>query len=237
MSNLDAADLDKEAIGEALRANLAQVRDLRLRRAADPHAEDHLRLKAWQSDRLALTYADLLEDPRYRPAAEFFLTELYGIKDFTARDAEIERVVPTLVHLLPARALHTLSEAMRMDLLSESLDADMVVQLRKAGRAVNIDDRAYGDAYRACNRRADREEQIALVEDIGRSLARLTHMPMLGTTLKLMKRPAEIAGLANLQIFLRSGFDAFKHMVDASHFLETIGIRETELMRRLFEKN
>jgi hypothetical protein len=236
MNDREAATQDKEGIGASLLGHLAQVRDLRLKRAGDPQADSHLCLKTWQSERLARTYADLLGHPRYRPAAEFFLTELYGVKDFTARDAEIERVVPTLVHLLPARALSTLSEAMRMDLLSESLDADMVAQLRRLGRADKIDDRAYADAYRACGRRAEREEQIVLVEDIGRSLERLTRMSMLGTTLKLMKRPAELAGLANLQRFLQHGFEAFRHMGDASFFLETIVTRETELMQRLLDE-
>lgn len=233
MNDREAAAQDKEGIAASLLGHLAQVRDLRLKRAADPRPEDHLWLRAWQSERLARTYADLLDNPRYRPAAEFFLTELYGVKDFTARDAEIERVMPTLVRLLPARALLTLSEAMRMDLLSESLDAEMVAQLRRLGRAGKIDDRAYAEAYRACGRRAEREEQIVLVEDIGRSLERLTRMHMLGTTLRLMKRPAEMAGLANLQGFLQHGFEAFRQMGDAGFFLETIGTRETELMQRL----
>ncbi len=34
-------------------------------------------LRAWQSQRLARTYADLLADPRYRPACEFFLENIY----------------------------------------------------------------------------------------------------------------------------------------------------------------
>ncbi len=42
-------------------------------------------LQRWQSARLARTYADLLASPRYRPAAAFFLDELYGSRIAPAR--------------------------------------------------------------------------------------------------------------------------------------------------------
>jgi hypothetical protein len=59
-------------------------------------------------------------------------------------------------------------------------------------------------------------------------------MPMIGASLKLMKAPAELAGLGELHAFLQSGFTAFRQMRGAEHFLETIRVRETRLMRELF---
>ena len=88
--------------------------------------DDYPRLKEWQAARLARTYADLLASPRYRPAAAFFLSDLYGPKDFRTRDEELARVVPIMVHVLPARALLTLLEAVKMDTLSESLDLSLI---------------------------------------------------------------------------------------------------------------
>lgn len=231
------SDESKDALGEALRRHLAEATRWRSERLADPNAGDHLRLKAWQSERLARTYADLLADPRHAPASRFFLEELYGTRDFTARDAEVARVVPTLVAMLPARALHTLAEALRMDALSESLDRDMVLALRAAGSERRIDGAAYAAAYRACGRAGDRLEQIVLVDDIGRTLDRLTRMPLLSTSLRLMKRPAAMAGLGNLHGFLQQGFEAFKHMEGAGRFLATIRERETTLMEQLFAGN
>jgi hypothetical protein len=128
-------DLDKDAIGKKLAECIAEARELRAARAADPEAEDYPLLKQWQADRLARTYADLLASERYAPAAEFFLSDLYGPKDFRGRDDELARVVPVMVRVLPARALFTLLEAVKMDTLSESLDTDMVKALRAAGRS------------------------------------------------------------------------------------------------------
>ena len=226
--------LDKHAIGCELAACMAEARELRAARASDPTAGDYPLLKQWQSDRLARTHADLLASERYAPAAGFFLSDLYGPKDFRSRDEELERVVPVMVRVLPARALLTLLEAVRMDTLSESLDNDVVLALRKAGRVRSIDWPSYVAAYQACGRRADRELQIALIDKIGKTLDRLTRMPLIRVSLKLMHGPAHLAGLGELHSFLQRGFDAFSEMKGADEFLAIITERETALMREWF---
>lgn len=227
-------DLDGEAIGHELAACIAEARQLRAERASDPRPEDYPRLKEWQAARLARTYADLLASPRYRPAAEFFLSDLYGPKDFRTRDEELARVVPIMVRVLPARALLTLLEAVKMDTLSESLDTAMVLALRRAGHGDGIDWPAYAAAYRSCGRRPERELQIALIDKIGKTLDRLTRMPLIHISLKLMKTPAQIAGMSALHSFLQGGFDAFSFMKGADEFLAIVTERETALMRELF---
>ncbi|OHC69611.1 MAG: hypothetical protein A3H93_02960 [Rhodocyclales bacterium RIFCSPLOWO2_02_FULL_63_24] len=227
-------DGDKEAIGRELADCIAEARQLRAARAGDPEPDDYPRLKEYQAARLARSYADLLASERYRPAAEFFLSDLYGPKDFRTRDEELERVVPVMVRVLPARALATLLEAVKMDTLSESLDTDMVLALRRAGGAKAIDWPAYVAAYRRCGRRKDREQQIALVDQIGKTLDRLTRMPLIRVSLKLMSGPAHLAGLGALHDFLQGGFDAFSAMKGADEFLAIVGARETALMKELF---
>lgn len=227
-------DLDKDAIGHELAACIAEARQLRAARADDPRAEDYPRLKEYQAARLAHCYADLLASERYRPAAEFFLSDLYGPKDFRTRDEELARVVPVMVRVLPARALQTLLDAVKMDTLSESLDTAMVLALRKNGKGRRIDWPAYVAAYRACGRRQDRELQITLIDHIGKTLDRLTRMPLIRVSLKLMSGPAHLAGLGALHDFLQGGFVAFSDMKGADEFLEIVGARETALMREMF---
>ncbi len=227
-------ELDKEAIGRELAACIAEARELRAARAHDPEPADFPRLKEWQAARLARTYADLLASERYNPAAEFFLSDLYGPKDFRSRDEELARVVPIMVRVLPARALMTLLEAVKMDTLSESLDTDMVLALRTLGRCRDIDWPAYVAAYRTCGRKKDRELQIALIDKIGKTLDRLTRMPLIRYSLKLMNGPAHLAGLGALHSFLQRGFDAFSDMKGADEFLAIVTERETALMKEWF---
>jgi hypothetical protein len=73
----------------------------------------------------------------------------------------------------------TLLEAVKMDTLSESLDSAMVLALRKVGKSRDIDWPAYVAAYRACGRKKDREQQITLIDKIGKTLDRLTRMPLI----------------------------------------------------------
>lgn len=227
-------ELDKDAIGRELAECIASARELRAARASDPDAADYPQLKQWQSDRLARTYADLLASARYAPAAEFFLSDLYGPKDFRGRDDELARVVPMMVRVLPARALFTLLEAVKMDMLSESLDTDMVKALRAAGRSHSVDWDAYADAYRHVGRRADREQQIALVDRIGKTLDHLTRLSLVRLSLRLMEGPAHLAGLAALHSFLQRGFDAFSEMKGADEFLAIVTARETAMMKEWF---
>jgi hypothetical protein len=213
---------------ERLAGALSRVIELRLRLDADPALAQRWRsVKQWQSQRLRNTYPDLLSSPRYAPACEFFLDELYAAKDFTQRDNEALRVVPKLARMLPDRAIETMALAVELDELSESLDA------RLAGRVrMPIDDAAYADAYRAAGSAAERERQIAMIDRIGRSLERLARIPFLSGMLHMMKGPAEAAGLGHLHHFLASGFDSFKAMGPADEFLTTIRDRETALMKQ-----
>jgi hypothetical protein len=133
---------------------------------------------------------------------------------------------------LPAAGLETVADAIELDALSEDLDAAVVKALGRSVRA--IDAAAYASAYRKVDRRSDRERQFALIHDIGHSLARLTRQPFVGTTLSLMRKPAKLAGLSNLQSFLERGYLAFRDIGDVEEFLQRILEREEALLTALF---
>jgi len=200
---------------------------------ADPKLEAaRQRLRAWQAVRLAHTHADLLASPTMGPAATFFLTDLYGSKDLSRLDADVRRVMPTTKRLLPAAGLETVADAIELEALSERLDMAMVAAL--GSKLTALDAAAYGRAYRKTDRRKDRERQIDLIEDLGHSLDRLVHLPLIGTVLAMMHGPAQFAGLGELHNFLQRGYDAFRTMGDAGEFLNLIVGRERKIMHALF---
>jgi hypothetical protein len=144
---MDASTLsiEKQPFVDALRRHLKAARQLRLQANSDPAAaRDRLCLRDWQAGRLARTHADLLASPRFGAAAKFFLTDLYGPKDFSSRDEEVERILPLLTRMLPASALHTVALAVELDALSEALDSavhqlDLAVAARGQARVVRDD--------------------------------------------------------------------------------------------------
>ena len=227
---------EKHAYAAQLRANLARAKVLRQSANSDPRdAYDRLRLREWQASRLARTHADLLASPRFGPAAAFFLSDLYGPKDFSERDHEVERIVPTLIALLPAAAICTISQAIEVDALSEELDAAMVEELRRAGAIGCITGPAYAEAYRRCDNHELRERQIMLIREVGESLDRLTRKPLVGAALRMMRAPAQLAGLGELHAFLDLGYSTFRRMGSAEEFLRIIVERETRLMNDIWK--
>lgn len=224
---------EKEEITARVTEQLARAASLRASALSDPKAAAaRQKLRVWQAARLARTHADLMENPRFGEAAKFFLTDVYSADDTSGRDAEVQRVVPVMAKFLSAAGLETAADAIELDALSEDLDAAMVAALGR--RLTSIDAAAYGRAYRKVGRRADREHQIELVQHLGQSLDRLTRQRLIAATLSLMRKPAKLAGLGDLQSFLERGFTSFKKMGNPDELLTLIVTRETKLMEALF---
>lgn len=220
-----------EARGRQILEQLQAVQAERERRGADPALQQAVTaIKAFQHARFALTYRDLLDDPRCAPAARFFLDDLYGPRDFSGRDAQFARVVPALVRLFSDELVHTVLEVATLHALSESLDSRM-------GQALgprDADATTYAQAWRETGQPQARERQIGLIVDIGTALGRHTRKPLLRQSLRLMRGPAQAAGLGALQAFLETGFDAFRQLPDLAGFLAVVAGRERELARALF---
>ncbi len=223
---------NKDEIVERLVKQLGLAREIRASFTTD--AETAARrelLREWQAARLARTHADLRESPRFNATTAFFLTDIYGPKDLSRHEDDVERLLPVMTRVLPATGIETVADAVELNVLSESLDMAMVGAL--GARVENISPSAYGAAYREVGRRPDRERQIALIGHIGHCLDRLTHSRLIGMALTTMRKPARLAGLDELQTFLERGYTAFREMGGADDFLREIVTRETRLMDAL----
>ncbi|MEK8051345.1 hypothetical protein AACH10_13925 [Ideonella sp. DXS22W] len=205
-------------------------------------------LKAYQAARFQRTYADLLDGRvaagRYAAGARFFLDELYGPKDFSARDAQFSRVVPTLVRLFPAALVDTVAELVELHALSEQMDDAMAQQLaRQQAEAVapsepatpTLNATAYIRAWQAVGQPAARERQITLTMNMMTALEKHTRHRLLRVGLRAMRGAAHAAGLGALQDFLEAGFDTFGAMGDIGPFHTLVAQRERALAAALFK--
>lgn len=233
--NGDAA-FQSGSASEDLVSQMRRVRVLHERRLAEPLLQRKLLLLArWQAARLGESYADLGEQPKYRAAMDFFLGDLYGPRDFSRRDAELERVAPMLARMLPPMVIDTVARAVEVNALSTELDIDVVGRLgdpRANNRYVTVE--RYCEAYRAGGRLADRRRQIELIGVVGAALERFVRMPFLYSALLMMRVPARMAGFGELQDFLERGFTAFRGIGEADEFLEIVATRERALLERIF---
>lgn len=194
-------------------------------------------VKHVQAQRFAGTYQDLLTSTSYAACANFFLEELYSAKDFAERDAQFARIAGALQRTFPQQVVATAVALAELHKLTEELDLAMALNWQLQPGLP--DAQAYVLAWRAVGRREDRLWQLNTVLEIGQELGHLTRKPGLHFMLKMMRKPAELAGLGSLQNFLESGFKHFASLArnkgTVSSFLDTVKARESAWIARLFD--
>lgn len=218
-------------VAKLIQDQLRAVETERATRAHEEGLDAKVRtIKEFQQRRFRHTYSDLLSSQRHGAACHFFLEELYGPRDFSQRDEQFAKVVPSLVRLFPKEIVDTVASLAELHALSERLDTEM-------GRHLvlpRVDAVSYSKAWRATGQTAQRARQIDLTLDVARSLDLLTRRPLLRNVLRLMRPPARAAGLGELQQFLERGFETFRAMRGAQDFVATVERRERELSTALF---
>lgn len=218
-------------LADRISEHLRTVARLRAQRSANPPLAQRVQaIKAYQAARFERSYADMLAHPRYGAAARFFLDELYGPQEFSRRDQQFERVVPALVRLFPGDLIATVEQLGELHALTEALDDSAAQHLP----GLPCTAPGYATAWQGAGRAPARERQIVLTVAIGSALEGYTRSRLMRSTLRLMRGPAQAAGLHDLQRFLESGFDAFGAMRGAGEFLGLVAQRERALAAALF---
>lgn len=226
---------------QTIRDAVAKVSALRAITAATEGLSDATRdVKRFQARRFAGTYCDLLDSPAYAGATRFFLEELYSEKDYTQRDAQFSRIAGALQRFFPEQVAATAVAMAELHALTEELDHEMALAWLQATAPrpqSKLESTRYIGAWLQVCRPADRERQLSVVMQVGTELDRLTRKSGLRFTLRMMRRPAEVAGLGALQSFLEAGFDTFAAMAGkgrvAQEFLALIRERETAWLEKL----
>jgi hypothetical protein len=222
------------AASAALVRELSRVQRLHADRTGNPILAGSLeRVAHWQARRLRMTYADISANARYAPAIGFFQNDLYGPGDYSRRDADIARVVPMMVKVLPERLIATVALAMELNALSQELDRVLLERLPRADGHFSVLE--YCKAYRRAGNLPMRRRQIKLIVDVGTALDQHVTKALTRTALAMMRQPARLAGLTGLQDFLERGFGAFRAMGGAEEFLRTIESRETQIMEAIVD--
>lgn len=192
-------------------------------------------VRKFQTDRLANTYSDFLELPRYRPACIYFLTDIYGAQDFTKRDQELERMYKFIRLVLPPKLVESVGYMIELNTMVRRLDYQVAsVLVNELGVASSLTANQYAEAFRRCDNYVERMEQVRNTIMIITLVDEVVKQPMAGTSLRLARGPAEKAGWGDLYSFFARGYAAFKHMGGAEHFIATIRSREIRILDQIF---
>lgn len=217
-----------------IRAHLARVTELRGQAEFNGLGVAVQAVKQLQARRFRATYADFMTDARRVPATRFFLEELYGEHDFAERDAQFARIAGALERFFPPALSALAVDLAEIHALTEALDHQMAKHWLALGDGCSAPER-YVRSWRLTGQRVDRERQLAVVQHMGQELQKHTRSKSLLLALRMMRRPAQAAGLSALQQFLENGFAAFGTLGDAQAFLTTIAERERYWINALFD--
>ncbi len=188
----------------------------------------------WQLDYMLPFYEDLRASADYAAAVDFVVSDLTGI-GVSQRDHDIARIVPVMSKLLPENALRAVASAMQLNarVLGINLSICRALYEDRSVDAV-ISECDYCLACRQATQLDQFFDLIHLTEDVGRSLDHVIRIPMIGLTLKAMRRPARLAGFAALQTFLENGYTTFVALDDVDQFLKNITLRMNEVFTWIF---
>ena len=107
-------------------------------------------LRAWQSQRLARTYADLLEVPRYTPACRFFLDDIYAERDFSQRDHDLETMYDFMRRFVPDAVSRPAALTIKLHRMTDALDQQLLETILKLHFLRDVDQlHQIGDAVRS----------------------------------------------------------------------------------------
>lgn len=219
---------DGSRVARRLDRLLRRCRDGRMALVGDDLSRSRFgQLATWQSARLAWTHKDLLDSRRYGQAARFFLTDLYGDRDYSARDEGLARVSGLMIKVMPTAALDSIADGLEMHAVTQELDKAMIDTLfDEMALTGQINAANYGEAYRRCDNETGRYRQLTLVAKVGRDLDTIVHKSSIYHLVRMAHYPAHMAGFGALQDFIERGFDAFREMDGADEFLTMITGRE-----------
>jgi hypothetical protein len=198
------------------------------------HQEYKLALQAFQSQRLRRDLADLAAEQQYQQIGQFFFEEMYGPRDYTARDQQAQRV-HQFVHRAPGLTIHDVEPVLALLELTNKLDDTLTTLLIELGAPLPLDEAIYEQAYRQADNYAERVAQIDLALVALGNVHRLGQRKLLGIALQGTEGLAHAVGMGELHRFLRLGYQAIQPVRDIERFLATIEARERQRLDRIYQ--
>ena len=186
----------------------------------------------WQVAYSLPFYSEFEESAETAAAIEFVISDLIGT-GVSARDADMSKIIPIMVRLLPAKALRALASAMELNARALEINLNICRELYAGvNDPVPVSERDYCDAFRRSTSLDEVHDLIRLTINLGHSLKKLVGSTVLGMTLRAMHHPAHAAGFGAMQDFLEKGYGTFHAIDDVDGFLERFEIVMTEVFTR-----
>ncbi len=188
-------------------------------------------VQSWQQARIKRTHSALFEQPKNKPMADYFLTQLYGGDEFKILAEQLGRILPKakkLERLAKESALEAGSMGIQASILAIELDLHLAQWLIAQDLPVNEENML--TAYRAVDEADERRVQIHNLKEVCYRTDKDLNSFMLKKAFALAKGTAYRYNFQPLYDFINSGFKAMKPLKSVSSFIEPFCERELEII-------
>lgn len=193
-------------------------------------------VQAWQKQRMQNTHAQLFAEPNHVKIAAYFLNRLYGGDEFETLARQLERILPKakkIERIVPKTAIETGNFGISLAVLAVQLDEAVAAYLLQNQLDVTATNMV--KAYHACDQKAQREKQMALLSKLCYRLDKYVRSFMLKKAFDISKGAAYNHGFNALYDFLGEGFDAMKPIKSMEKFIEPFCDAELLLIQQVHE--
>lgn len=195
-------------------------------------------VQTWQRARIRRTHSALFEQPKNKPMADYFLTQLYGGDEFKLLAKQLERILPKakkLERLAKESALETSSLTIQAAILAIELDMHLAQWLIAEDLPVN--ETTMLAAYRGVNEAAERRVQINNLKDVCYLTDKNLNSFILRKAFGLAKGAAYRHNFQPLYDFIDAGFAAMKPLKSVGGFIDPFCVRELEIIDQIHKSD
>ncbi len=208
------------------------------------HEDDQLQAKlkevqAWQRARIQHTHAALFEQPKNKPMANYFLTQLYGGDEFKLLAKQLARILPRakrLERLASENVLKTGSMAIKAAILAIELDMHLAQWLIANGD-LPVTEENMLTAYLAVDEAAERRLQINNLKEVCYRTDKYLNSFILRKAFAIAKGTAYRHNYQPLYDFIDAGFKAMKPLKSVSGFIEPFCDHELTIIDQVHAAN
>lgn len=190
-------------------------------------------LQVFQTRRLRRDHQDLARRSEYQRLTEFLFTDIYGPRDFSERDRQMNALTP-LVRRLPGLTARDILMVFQLLTFSDALDETLVDQLIATGAGLDFNEATYEQAYRMADNYRDRLCQLDRVRETLLHVHHLARNMLLGPALDSTQLLAAATGLGEIHGFLQHGYHALRPVRRIVTFVDIVDTRERERLERIF---
>ena len=193
-------------------------------------------VQLWQKQRIQHTHAQHFAQKNHQAMANYFLERLYGSADFDEMASQVQRLTKHMhkvEKMIPEAAFQTGKAALVLAVYAVQLDEQVASHiLENYPKEQAIDDEMMRQTYVSLDQAEARQQQLAMLDQLGHGLDHYLNSFMVQTAFKMCKNLAYKHRYNLMYDFVNEGFIAMKPLKSAEKFVQDF----TQIERQIIQK-